>query len=143
MLRCSSCNALLKEYSKFCNECGMKVNNADYDLEDRPIAKKTYRLRSPILESSIYYDDEHANSHSFWVVASYIFWLFALAFIVYGIKTIYDSYTVELYQGIVIATIFFVGALICFVLPGIVKILVHIEEDLSFLAKEAKKDKAE
>jgi hypothetical protein len=142
MLTCPSCKAPVNENSKFCNECGynlLAIPQKASEIQVEP--KRSYKLRSPILDSDILYEGETEKQHGFLTIISYTFWVFALVFTGYGIKGIYDNYTIDLYQGVVNASFLFLLALSCALLPGIVGLLLNIEEQLSFLAKEAKKDK--
>ena len=141
MQRCPSCNATIEANSKFCNECGYNLlqdNNASVaELQ----AKRSYKLRSPILESAILYEDTSEKKHGFLAFISYSFWVFSLAFLIYGVATIYKNYTVDLLKSIMDASVMFAISVLCFMLPGLINILIEIEENLSFLAKEAKRDK--
>lgn len=141
MERCPSCNAQVNSNSKFCNECGFNLIQKPEYPTPAGIAKQSYRLRSPILESDILYDDSPGKSYGLLTLLSYAFWLFALAFIIYGITIIYKNYTVDFFKSIMDASVLFALSFFFLILPGVINILVNIEEHLAFLAKEAKKDK--
>ncbi|MGD9580961.1 MAG: zinc ribbon domain-containing protein [Vampirovibrionia bacterium] len=136
---CPSCNAPVDSNSKFCNECGYNL------LQDRNVnnvglsSNKSYKLRSPILESAVLYDGTNEKKYGMLVIISYSFWLFAIVLIILGIITIYKNYTIDLFLSIKEATFLFVLSFGCFVIPGIVNLLVDIEESISGLIKDAKK----
>lgn len=138
---CPSCNAPVDPNNKFCNNCGSNL------LQDKNVNKsgfssnKSYKLRSPILDSAVLYDDTTEKKHGMLVIISYSFWLFAIVLIILGITIIYKNYTIDVFLAIKEATFLFVLSFGCFVLPGIVNLLVDIEESLSCLLKEARKDK--
>ena len=141
MERCPVCNTLLNSNSKFCNECGYDLIQNQDPAMYQSAGQRSYKLRSPILESEIFYDDTTSKKHGMLVIISYSFWLFSVAFLIYGITIIYKNYTIDLFKCIMDASMLFALSFLCFMLPGIVNILVDIEENLRTLARESKKDR--
>ena len=142
MERCPSCNALVNTEQKFCNECGCNLLEAKTNANTELKQARSYKLRSPILESSILYDDEQpSKKYEYLLGLSYGFWLLSLAFFVCGAIFVYRNYAVDLFETIKQALFLFGLALFSFILPGIIAIIVNVEENLSLLAREAKKDK--
>lgn len=141
MEKCPSCNSPVNIDSKFCNECGYKMIEAAGNDTDISYSKRTYKLRSPMLESELLYGGSKEKKYGFTTILSYGFWLSTFIFVIFGIKTIYDSYTVDLFAGIVTSFLYFTLALFCSILPAVFNLLVDIDEHLVILAKEAKKEK--
>ncbi|MEW5822362.1 MAG: zinc ribbon domain-containing protein [Cyanobacteriota bacterium] len=141
MERCPSCNAPVSSNSKFCNECGYGLIQSSTSNVPSDTTKRSYKLRSPILESAILYDDTTEKKHGMLVILSYSFWFFAVIFIIYGIMLIYKNYTIDIFKSVVDASMLFALSFVCFILPGIINILVDIEENLKVLVKESRKDK--
>lgn len=143
METCPSCNLPVDQASKYCNECGYKLVHTDEPIEMNSGTGRSYRLRSPILESAALYDDRTEKKHGMLLVLSYIFWLFAVAFIIFGAIGIYKNYTIDILGAVKEASMLFVLALVCFVIPGILNILIDIEDNLSNIVREAKKDRVD
>lgn len=141
MERCPSCNSPVNVDSNFCNECGYNLIEAAGATMNASYSKKKYKLRSPMLESELLYDRATEKKYGITVIVSYGFWLCSLIFLVFGVKIVYDSYTVDLFTGLISAFLYFALAFLCFILPGAIHILVDIEDHLALLAREAKKDK--
>lgn len=141
METCPSCNALVNSGSKFCTECGVKFNDYTGEVNSQNIPKKSYKLRSPILESDILTDDTKDNKYGLLNFTAYCFWAFALVYFIYGAKTIYDSYTVNLFKGVLDSSLLFGLSALSFMVPDILKLFINIEDHLLHLAKDSKKDK--
>lgn len=141
MERCPSCNAPVNTNSNFCIECGCNLKESLESVSPENSIKRSYRLRSPILESAILYDDVTEKKHGTLIMAANCFWIFAVIFLISGGKILYDNYATTLFKGIMDASLSFALSLLCFIVPGLVRLFVDIEENLSALVKETKKDK--
>ena len=115
------------------------------DEEENVIPKKTYKLRSPMLDSAIYGDENGSSGggYGFLTFTSYVFWAFTLIFFIAGCKALLDNYTVDLVAGLYHGSIAFALALLCLLFPSIVKLFVTIEQYLAQIARELKPNKDE
>jgi hypothetical protein len=143
MERCPSCNAPVNVNGKFCTECGFRFQTPENAANPGTISHKPYKLRSPIFESSILVEGQSTKTYTLLVVTAYSFWLFALILTIMGLKNLISQYTIDFYKSLTENAIILTVALICFMIPGLVNVLISIDENLEKLVKQAKRDKAD
>jgi len=141
MENCPFCSASISHTSKFCPSCGYKLAEEEIKQSEKSYQQRTYKLRSPMLESSGFQETSENKKFVFLLGVSKVFWFFAIVFFVFTVKNFVVSTDQDFFNKLFEACKLLLTGFLCLIIPSIISLLLNIEDHLSNLSKTHDKDK--
>lgn len=143
MEKCPSCSAYISHTSKFCSSCGHKLSEEEINNLVKNSQQKTYKFRSPMLESSVYDEKTEKKKFVLLQIISNVFWFFSLIFFAFAARDFFSTNNQDFFSTALEACKLLLIAFLCLIMPSLIAILVSIEEYLSIISTKNKNDTAE